>query len=133
MQPRKMKFRKSFRGKMPGNSSRGNKLVFGKYGVKSITRSWITARQIESARRAMTRLFKREGQIWIRIFPDRPVSAQPAEVGMGGGKGATQFFVTTVTPGRIIFEMDGIDLNLAKEAFRLASHKLPVKTKFVEK
>ncbi|PIP51650.1 50S ribosomal protein L16 [Candidatus Berkelbacteria bacterium CG_4_8_14_3_um_filter_33_6] len=133
MQPRKMKFRKSFRGKMPGNSLRGSSLVFGKYGIKAITRSWLTARQIESARRAMTRLFKREGQIWIRIFPDRPVTAKPAEVGMGGGKGAPDHFVVTVTPGRIIFEMDGINPTLAKEAFRLASHKLPVKTKFIEK
>lgn len=133
MQPKKMKFRKSFRGKMPGNSSRGTSLVFGKFGIKATTRSWLTARQLESARRAMTRLFKREGQIWIRVFPDRPVSAQPAEVGMGGGKGVPEHFVVTATPGRIIFEMDGIDKPLALEAFRLASHKLPIKTKFIEK
>ncbi|TSC93916.1 MAG: large subunit ribosomal protein L16 [Candidatus Berkelbacteria bacterium Licking1014_85] len=116
---------------MKGNSSKGCEIVFGKFALKSMGRSWVTARQIESARRAMTRFIKREGQVWIRIFPDRPVSAQPAETGMGGGKGAVDHFVTTVKPGRIIFEMDGVETETAKEAMRLASYKLPVKTKFI--
>lgn len=133
LMPRKVKYRKSFRGKMPGNASRGNELVFGKYGLKSTGRSWVTARQIEAARRAMTRFIKKEGQIWIRLFPTRPVSGQPAETGMGGGKGSVSHFVTTVTPGRIMFEMDGVDSDIAREAMRLASNKLPVKTKFIQR
>ena len=131
--PRKTKFRKAFRGKRSGISSRGFEVAFGHFGLKSLESGWITARQIESARRAMTRYIKREGQVWIRIFPDKPVSAMPAEVGMGGGKGAVSHYVSVVLPGRILFEMDGVSKTIAHEALRLASHKLPVKTKIVEK
>lgn len=133
LMPKKMKFRKAFRGKMRGVSMRGSDVTFGKYGLKSLECGWVTARQIESARRAMTRYIKREGQVWIRIFPDKPVSAQPAETGMGGGKGATSHFVAVVQPGRIMFEMDGVTKEIATEAMRLASQKLPVKSKFVDK
>lgn len=133
LMPKKMKFRKSFRGKMPGNSNSGYSISYGKFGLKSLSRGWISARQIESARRAMTRYIKREGQIWIRIFPDKTVTAQPAETGMGGGKGALDHFVSVVRPGRILFEMDGVTKEIAREAIRLAAHKLPIKTKFIEK
>lgn len=128
-----MKYRKAFRGKMRGVSMRGSEVSFGKFGLKSLECGWVTARQIESARRAMTRYIKREGQVWIRIFPDKPVSAQPAETGMGGGKGATSHFVSVVQPGRVMFEMDGVTKEIATEAMRLASQKLPVKSRFVEK
>ena len=133
LMPKKTKFRKSFRGKRRGISSRGFKIAFGHYGLKALESGWITARQIESARRAMTRYIKREGQVWIRIFPDKPVSAMPAEVGMGGGKGAVSHYVSVVLPGRILFEMDGVNKKIAYEALRLASHKLPIKTKLMEK
>lgn len=133
LMPKKMKYRKAFRGKMRGVSVRGSVVSFGKYGLKSLECGWVTARQIESARRAMTRYIKREGQVWIRVFPDKPVSAQPAETGMGGGKGATSHFVSVVQPGRILFEMDGVTKEIAVEAMRLASQKLPVKSRFVEK
>lgn len=133
LMPRKMKYRKAFRGKMRGVSMRGSEVSFGKFGLKSLECGWVTARQIESARRAMTRYIKREGQVWIRIFPDKPVSAQPAETGMGGGKGATSHFVSVVQPGRVMFEMDGVTKEIATEAMRLASQKLPVKSRFVEK
>lgn len=133
LMPRKTKFRKAFRGKRRGITSRGFDIAFGHFGLKSLESGWITARQIESARRAMTRYIKREGQVWIRIFPDKPVSAMPAEVGMGGGKGAVSHYVSVVLPGRILFEMDGVSKLIAHEALRLASHKLPVKTKIMEK
>lgn len=131
--PRKLKHRKAFRGKMAGLSARGFSIEFGNYGLKALQCGWITSRQIEAARRAMTRYIKREGQVWIRIFPDKPVTATPAETGMGGGKGSLDHFVAVVKPGRIIFEMAGIPKNVASEAMRLAAHKLPIKTKIIEK
>lgn len=133
LMPGKLKHRKQPRGKRRGVASRGYKISFGTYGLKSLGRGWITARQIEASRRAMTRYIKRGGEIWIRIFPDKPVTSQPAETGMGGGKGALDHFVATVVPGRIIFEMAGVPEDIAKEAIRLAATKLPVKTKFIKK
>lgn len=114
-----------------GNAQRGNQLAFGSFGIKSLETCWITGRQIEAARQALTRHMKREGQIWIRIFPDKPITKKPAEVRMGKGKGAPEYFVAPVTPGRIMFEAEGVPLAVAKEALRLAAQKLPVATKFV--
>jgi len=131
LQPKKTKYRKQQKGKMKGNSMRGNQLAFGSFGIKALEESWITGRQIEAARVAVTRHMKREGQIWIRIFPDKPVTKKPAEVRMGKGKGAPEMFVARVTPGRIMFEADGVPLALAKEALRLAAQKLPITTKFI--
>jgi large subunit ribosomal protein L16 len=131
--PKKLKHRKHFRGKRGGIATRTDSLAFGSYGLKAINVSWITSRQIEAARRAMTRYMKRGGKVWIRLFPDRVVTASPAEVGMGGGKGAPDHFVATAKPGTIIFELDGVTMEIAREALRLASHKLPVKTKFISK
>jgi len=131
LQPKKTKFRKQQKGKMKGNSQRGNQIAFGSFGIKTLEESWITGRQIEAARQAVTRHMKREGQIWIRIFPDKPITKKPAEVRMGKGKGAPEMFVARVTPGRILFEAEGVPLPLAKEALRLAAQKLPVKTKFI--
>lgn len=116
---------------MKGNSMRGNQLAFGSYGIKTLEEAWLTGRQIEAARQAVTRYMKREGQIWIRIFPDKPVTKKPAEVRMGKGKGAPEYFVARVSPGRILFEAEGVPLDIAKEAMRLAAQKLPVTTKFV--
>ncbi len=131
--PRKMKHRKAFRGKRGGYDIRGSQIAFGNYGIKSLERGWITARQIEAARRAMTRYIKRGGQVWIRIFPDKPVTQLPAEVTMGGGKGAPSHFVAVIRPGRIMFEMAGVPEDVAREAMRLGQHKLSVKTKFITK
>ena len=131
LQPKKTKFRKQQKGRMKGNANRGHQLSFGSYGIKTLEEAWITGRQIEAARQAVTRYMKREGQIWIRIFPDKPVTKKPAEVRMGKGKGAPEYFVARVTPGRIMFEAEGVPLDVAKEALRLAAQKLPVKTKFV--
>ncbi len=131
LQPKKTKYRKQQKGKMKGNSMRGNQLAFGSFGIKSLDESWITGRQIEAARQAVTRHMKREGQIWIRIFPDKPITKKPAEVRMGKGKGAPEMFVARVTPGRIMFEAEGVPFSIAKEALRLAAQKLPVTTKFV--
>ena len=131
LQPKKTKYRKQQKGKMKGNAGRGNQLAFGSFGIKTIEEAWITGRQIEAARQAVTRYMKREGQIWIRIFPDKPVTKKPAEVRMGKGKGAPEYFVARVTPGRIMFEADGVPLKVAKEAMRLAAQKLPVTTRFV--
>jgi large subunit ribosomal protein L16 len=131
LQPKKTKYRKQQKGKMKGNSQRGNQLAFGSFGIKTLEEAWLTGRQIESARQAVTRHMKREGQIWIRIFPDKPVTKKPAEVRMGKGKGAPEYFVARVTPGRILFEAEGVPLDVAKEALRLAAQKLPVITKFV--
>jgi len=131
LQPKKVKFRKQQKGKMKGNSQRGNVLAFGSFGIKALEQTWITGRQIEAARQAVSRYMKREGQIWIRIFPDKPITKKPAEVRMGKGKGAPELFVARVTPGRILFEAEGVSLEVAKEALRLASQKLPIKTKFV--
>ena len=131
LQPKKTKFRKQQKGRMKGNASRGHQLAFGSYGIKTLEEAWITGRQLEAARQAVTRYMKREGQIWIRIFPDKPVTKKPAEVRMGKGKGAPEYFVARVTPGRIMFEAEGVPLDIAKEALRLAAQKLPVKTKFI--
>jgi large subunit ribosomal protein L16 len=119
------------KGRMKGLATRGTELSFGSFGVKSLEAAWITSRQIESARIAVTRFMKREGQVWIRIFPDKPVTKKPAEVRMGKGKGAPEYWVAVVRPGRIIFEAEGVPLEVAKEALRLAAQKLPVQTKFV--
>jgi large subunit ribosomal protein L16 len=131
LQPRKTKYRKQQKGRMKGNSQRGHQLAFGSFGIKTLEEGWITSRQIEAARQAVTRYMKREGQIWIKIFPDKPVTKKPAEVRMGKGKGAPEYFVARVTPGRILFEAEGVPVEVAKEAMRLAAQKLPVTTKFV--
>src|SRR3990167_10318370 len=133
--PKKVKHRKWHKGRrrFSGVESRGVSLSFGSYGLKSQGRAWLTARQIESARRAMTRFVARGGKIWIRVFPDKPVTKKGAETPMGGGKGSVDHFVTPIKAGRILFEMDGVPENTAREAMRRASHKLPVKTKFVTK
>ena len=131
LQPKRTKFRKMQKGKMKGLATRGAELAFGSFGIKSLEPAWITSRQIEAARIAVTRFMKREGQVWIRIFPDKPVTKKPAEVRMGKGKGAPEYWVAVVRPGRMIFEAEGVPLEVAKEAFRLAAQKLPVQTKFV--
>lgn len=131
--PRKLKHRKHFRGKRGGVATRIVTLAYGQYGLKSLGRDWITSRQIEAARRAMTRYIKRGGEVWIRLFPDKPVTQRPPEVGMGGGKGPLDHFVATVKPGQFLFEMAGVPEDVAREAMRLAAHKLPVSTKFVVK
>ncbi|MEI7818873.1 MAG: 50S ribosomal protein L16 [bacterium] len=129
--PRKTKFRKSFKGKNEGNATRGTKIDFGRFGLRSLENERITSRQIEAARRAMTRYIKRGGKVWIRIFPHTPVTQKPNEVRMGSGKGAVDHYVAKVRAGRIIFELDGVSEEVAKEAMRLAGSKLPVKTRFV--
>lgn len=131
LQPKRTKFRKMQKGRMKGIATRGTELSFGSFGIKSLEPAWITSRQIESARIAVTRFMKREGQVWIRIFPDKPVTKKPAEVRMGKGKGAPEYWVAVVNPGRIIFEAEGVSMETAKEAMRLAAQKLPVQTKFV--
>ena len=131
LQPKKVKFRRVQKGKLKGNAQRGNQLSFGSFGIKCLETAWITGRQIEAARVAITRHMQRQGQIWIRIFPDKPITKKPAEVRMGKGKGAPEGFVATITPGRIIIEIEGVPFDLAKEALRLAAQKLPVTTRFV--
>lgn len=131
LQPKKTKYRKQQKGKMKGNAQRGHTLAFGSFGIKTLDEAWMTGRQIESARQAITRHMKREGQLWIRIFPDKPVTKKPAEVRMGKGKGAPEYFVARVNPGRILFEIEGVSLAIAKEALRLGAQKLPVMTKIV--
>ncbi|MCS3737785.1 MULTISPECIES: 50S ribosomal protein L16 [Mucilaginibacter] len=131
LQPKRTKFRKMQKGRMKGLATRGAELSFGSFGVKSLESAWITSRQIEAARIAVTRFMKREGQVWIRIFPDKPVTKKPAEVRMGKGKGAPEYWVAVVRPGRIIFEAEGVPLEVAKEALRLAAQKLPVQTRFI--
>ncbi|HMM12806.1 MAG TPA: 50S ribosomal protein L16 [Bacteroidales bacterium] len=131
LQPKKTKFRRHQKGRMKGNAQRGHQLAFGTFGIKALESTWLTGRQIEAARQAVTRHMKREGQIWIRVFPDKPVTKKPAEVRMGKGKGAPEYFVAPVTPGRIIFEAEGVPLEVAREALRLAAQKLPISTKFV--
>ena len=116
---------------MKGNAKRGSQLAFGSFGIKTLEETWLTGRQIEAARQAITRHMKREGQLWIRIFPDKPVTKKPAEVRMGKGKGAPEYFVARITPGRLLFEIEGVNLEIAKEAMRLGAQKLPVMTKFV--
>ncbi|MGC6469688.1 MAG: 50S ribosomal protein L16 [Flavobacteriales bacterium] len=131
LQPKKTKFRKMQKGRMKGNAQRGHQLAFGSFGIKALEETWITARQIEAARIAVTRYMKRQGQVWIRIFPDKPVTSKPAEVRMGKGKGAPDYWAAVVRPGRIIFECEGVPHSIAQEALRLAAQKLPIKTKFV--
>ncbi len=131
LQPKKTKFRRHQKGRMKGIAHRGHELAFGTFGIKALEEAWLTGRQIEAARQAVTRYMKREGQIWIRVFPDKPVTKKPAEVRMGKGKGAPEYFVAPISPGRIIFEAEGVPLEVAREALRLAAQKLPILTKFV--
>ena len=131
LQPKKTKFRRQQKGRMKGEAQRGNQLAFGSFGIKSLENKWITGRQIEAARIAVTRYMQRQGQVWVRIFPDKPITKKPAEVRMGKGKGNPEGFVAPVTPGRLIFEIEGVPFDIAKEALRLAAQKLPVTTKFV--
>jgi large subunit ribosomal protein L16 len=131
LMPSKVKFRKQQRGKRRGKAHSGSTLSFGEYGLKAMENCWVTARQIEASRVAMTRFVKRGGKIWIRIFPDKPITKKPTEVRMGKGKGSPEAWVAVIKAGRIMFEMEGVDEAMAKEAMRLASHKLPLKTKFV--
>ena len=131
--PKRVKHRKQHRGRMTGRAMRGNKIAHGEYGLVALEPAWITNRQIEAARIAMTRYIKRGGQVWIQIFPDKPITAKPAETRMGSGKGALEYWVAVVKPGRVMFEMDGVPEATAREAMRLASHKLPIKCKFVVK
>jgi len=133
LQPKRVKYRNAHRGRMKGKAQAGNTVVFGNYGLQALECAWITDRQIEAARRAITRHVHRGGNVWIRIFPDKPITKKPAETRMGGGKGAPDHWVAVVKPGRILFEMAGVDEAVAKEAMRLASHKLPIETKFVVK
>ena len=131
LQPKKTKFRRRQKGRMKGNAQRGNQLAHGSFGIKALESSWLTGRQIEAARVAVTRRMERQGQIWIRIFPDKPITKKPAEVRMGKGKGAPEGFVAPVTPGRVLIEAEGVSREIAQEALRLAAQKLPIKTKFV--
>lgn len=131
LQPKKTRFRRQQKGRMKGEAQRGNQLAFGSFGIKSLESKWLTGRQIEAARIAVTRYMQRQGQIWIRVFPDKPITKKPAEVRMGKGKGAPEGFVAPVTPGRMLFEVEGVSYEIAKEALRLAAQKLPVTTKFV--
>ena len=131
--PKRVKYRKQFRGSMAGTPTRGTKLAYGEYGIVAMEPCWIRSNQIEAARIAMTRYVRRGGQIWIKIFPDKPVTKKPAEVRMGSGKGAVEYWVAVVKPGRVMFEISGIDEANAKEALRLASHKLPCKCKIVSR
>lgn len=131
LQPKRTKYRKQQKGRMKGNAGRGNQLSFGTFGIKSLDAEFLTARQIEAARIAATRYMKREGSIWIRIFPDKPITKKPLEVRMGKGKGAVEYYAAVVKPGRMMFEVSGVPLATAKEALRLAAQKLPVRTKFI--
>lgn len=131
LQPKKTKYRRPQKGRMKDITKRGSEIAFGSFGLKTLDQMWLTGRQIEAARQAITRYMKREGQLWIRVFPDKPVTKKPAEVRMGKGKGAPEYFVARISPGRILFEADGVSLEVAKEAMRLGAQKLPVHTKFV--
>lgn len=131
LQPKRTKYRKVQKGRMKGNSHRGSTIAFGSFALKTMDEHWLTARQIEAARIALNRYMKREGQVWIRVFPDKPVTRKPAEVRMGKGKGNPEFWAAVILPGRIIFEVDGVPMEVAKEALRLAAQKLPVRTKFI--
>ena len=131
--PKRVKYRKQFRGRMKGKAQRGNKVSHGEYGLVALEPAWITNRQIEAARIAMTRYIKRGGKVWIKIFPDKPVTAKPAETRMGSGKGSPEYWVAVVKPGRVLFEIKGVAEETAREAMRLAMHKLPIKCKFVTK
>jgi large subunit ribosomal protein L16 len=129
--PKRVKFRKMHKGRMKGNGSRGAEVSYGEYGLKAMEPGWITSRQIEAARIAMTRYVKRGGKIWIRIFPDKPITKKPAETRMGSGKGNPEYWVAVIKPGRVLYEMGGVDESVAREAFRLAAYKLPLATKFI--
>lgn len=133
LMPKRVKRRRVFRGRMKGKALRGNTITYGEYGLVAQEPAWVTSNQIEAARIAMTRYIKRGGQVWIKIFPDKPVTAKPAETRMGSGKGSPEYWVAVVKPGRVLFEMDGVSKEIAMEAMRLAGHKLPIKTKFVMK
>ena len=129
--PKRVKYRRVMRGRMTGKATRGNKIAYGDYAIQALEPAWITSNQIEAARVAMTRYIKRGGQVWIKIFPDKPVTEKPAETRMGSGKGSPEYWVAVVKPGRILFEFGGVSEEVAREAMRLAMHKLPIKTKFV--
>ncbi len=131
LQPKKTKYRRPQKGRMKSITKRGSEIAFGSFAIKTLEQMWLTGRQIEAARQAITRYMKREGQLWIRVFPDKPITKKPAEVRMGKGKGAPEYFVARISPGRILFEADGVPFEVAKEALRLGAQKLPVKTKFV--
>ena len=133
LMPKRVKYRRVQRGRLKGKASRGNKLAYGQYGLVALEPAWITSNQIEAARIAMTRYIRRGGKVWIKIFPDKPITEKPAETRMGSGKGSPEYWVAVVKPGRIMFEMDGVSPEIAREAMRLASHKLPIKCKFVTK
>ena len=133
LMPKRVKFRRVQRGRLTGKATRGNELAYGAYGLVALEPAWITSNQIEAARIAMTRYIRRGGNVWIKIFPDKPITEKPAETRMGSGKGSPEYWVAVVKPGRIMFEMDGVSEEVAKEAMRLASHKLPIKCKFVSK
>ncbi|MCQ4795516.1 50S ribosomal protein L16 [Anaerofustis stercorihominis] len=133
LMPKRVKHRKVHRGRMTGKATRGNKVTYGDYGIQALEPAWITSNQIEAARIAMTRYIKRGGQVWIKIFPDKSVTKKPAETRMGKGKGAPEYWVAVVKPGRVMFELAGVDEETAREAMRLAQHKLPIKTKFITK
>lgn len=131
LMPKRVKYRRVHRGRMTGKALRGNTISYGDYAIQALEPCWMTANQIESARRAMTRYIKRGGKIWIKVFPDKPVTKKPAEVRMGSGKGAPEYWVAVIKPGRVLFEMSGVPVDIAREAMRLAAHKLPIKTKFI--
>ncbi|KXB46242.1 ribosomal protein L16 [Tissierellia bacterium KA00581] len=131
LMPKRVKYRRVHRGRMTGKALRGNTISYGDYAIQALEPCWMTSNQIESARRAMTRYIKRGGKIWIKVFPDKPVTKKPAEVRMGSGKGAPEYWVAVVKPGRVLFEMSGVAPEIAREAMRLAAHKLPIKTKFI--
>ncbi len=133
LSPKRTKFRKQQRGRMEGIATRGSALNFGEFGLQAIEPAWITSRQIEASRRAMNRYIRRGGKIWIRIFPDKPVTMRPAETRMGSGKGSPEFWVAVIKPGRVLFEISGVTEEIAREAMRLASNKLPIKTKFISR
>nr|YP_010618737.1 Ribosomal protein L16 [Rhodomelopsis africana]WAX02750.1 Ribosomal protein L16 [Rhodomelopsis africana] len=133
LSPKRTKFRKQHRGRMKGNASKGNRIIFGEYALQANEPTWLTSRQIEATRRTITRYVKRGGKLWIRVFPDKPITARPAETRMGSGKGAPEYWVAVIKPGHIIFEIAGVPQNIAQQAMRLASYKLPIKTKFIIK
>ncbi|HTD47082.1 MAG TPA: 50S ribosomal protein L16 [bacterium] len=133
LMPKRVKFRKAHRGRMRGEAQRGATVAFGEYGLQAVGRGWITAQQIEASRRAVTRFIKRGGKLWIRVFPDKPVTKKPAETRMGSGKGNPEFWVAVVRPGRMMFELGGVTEEVAREALTLAGHKLPIRTKFVHR
>ncbi|MDO5037284.1 MAG: 50S ribosomal protein L16 [Tissierellia bacterium] len=131
LMPKRVKYRRQHRGRMKGMATRGNTITYGEFGLQALEPAWITSNQIEAARRAMTRHIRRGGNIWVKVFPDKPVTEKPAETRMGSGKGAPEYWVSVVKPGRILFEMSGVSEDVAREALRLAANKLPIKTKFV--